>query len=316
MKLTKNSKKLIHFFMNNNCINYIHPIKKSDVILVKLYNEMKNAEEYIHKLKAKHKDNSFYNVKIEEIHSVNQISKPSTFPANSFPTQIRTHINENMMSKITYNIQLFGRKISIYFLLEDMNPQIKIQTYNNYVDNMLIWLIILNEYASKECLTELSIYIYLTSQEKCFPTSDIFILNEYNVNTAFTMTCPKISEIVIYRREEWFKVFLHETFHNFGLDFSDMNNEACNKHILSIFPVKSNVNLYEAYCETWAKIMNACFCSYRSLPNNKNKTNANDFLKMFYMFINFERMFCYFQMVKVLDFMNLNYNIERSIQDI
>ena len=71
------------------------------------------------------------------------------------------------------------------------------------------------------------------------PSTNIEILNSSHVNTAFTRTCPKKSEIVVFRKEEWFKVFIHESFHNFGLDFSDMNNAECTSRILDIFPVNS-----------------------------------------------------------------------------
>jgi len=118
------------------------------------------------------------------------------------------------------------------------------------------------------------------------------------------MTCPKNSEIVIFRKEEWFKVFIHETFHNFGLDFSGINNEICKQRILSLFPVKSDVNLFEAYSEFWAKIINCIFCSYMQL---KNKNDIRAFLSNFEILINLERIYSLFQMVKVLQFMNLTY---------
>jgi hypothetical protein len=70
--------------------------------------------------------------------------------------------------------------------------------------------------------------------------------------------------------------------------------------------VNSDINLFEAYSEMWAKIMNTVFCSYNNL-SNKNKNNSNEFLKNYMFFINIERLFCYFQMVKVLDFMGLKY---------
>ena len=111
----------------------------------------------------------------------------------------------------------------------------------------------------------------------------------------FTTTCPKDSEIVIFRKEEWFKVLIHESFHNFALDFSDMNTYECTKDILSIFPVNSEVNLYESYTEFWAEIMNALFCSFFNL---KSKTNFDDFLSNFEFFINFERTYSFFQLVK------------------
>jgi hypothetical protein len=99
-------------------------------------------------------------------------------------------------------------------------------------------------------------------------------------------------------------VFIHETFHNFALDFSDMNNDECTKQILSIFPVKSEVNLYESYTEFWAEIINTLFCSFLSL---KNKNNIDEFLESSEYFINLERAHSFFQLVKTLDFMGLEY---------
>jgi hypothetical protein len=102
---------------------------------------------------------------------------------------------------------------------------------------------------------------------------------------------------------------MHESFHNFALDFSDMNVEECTQNILSIFKVKSDVNLFEAYTEFWAEIMNAAFCSfYLSKKKDGTETsNAAEFLTNFDFFINFERTYKFFQMVKTLDFMGLTY---------
>ena len=109
---------------------------------------------------------------------------------------------------------------------------------------------------------------------------------------------------MVFRKEEWFKVFIHETFHNFGLDFSDMNNSEAHKCILNIFKVNSEVNLYESYTEFWAEIINALFCSFFSL---KDKTDLEEFLSNSEFFINFERTYSFFQLVKTLNFMGLTY---------
>jgi hypothetical protein len=129
-------------------------------------------------------------------------------------------------------------------------------------------------------------------------------LDETHANTAFTTTCPRESEIVIFRKEEWFKVLIHETFHNFGLDFSGMNTDKCTTDMLNIFPVDSDVNLYESYAEFWAEIVNALFCSFFKL---KNKNNIDEFLEHSEYFINLERTHGFFQLVKTLDYMGLNY---------
>jgi hypothetical protein len=303
MKLTKESNKLMSFFIKHNCLIPIKQTKKTDSIFKKLYDEIVDGVSYISELKSK-MGHLFYKIKIVSITNISQIPKPTTFPSNTFPSQVRKHINEYALSSLTYSFNLFEREISIVFLIEDDNSDDLIETYNNYVDYMLVWLYIVNEYSSKSCVDELKIYIYHTSLLKILPATNVEILDWNNVNTAFTRTCPKDSEIVVFRKEEWFKAFIHETFHNFGLDFSDMNQSMVNAKILSIFPVNSEVNLYESYTEFWARIMNALFCSY---INMKNKKDIDEFLTNSEFFINFERIFAFFQMVKVLNFMDLTY---------
>ena len=301
MKLSKNSKQLMLFFTQNKYINSVKQTKRTDNILNELYNDILNAYKYLLFLKQK---GSYYTITTKKVLTASQISKPQNFNSNSFPELVRKHIDELTMSEITYNFSLYGRNIKIHFIVEDDNVELEIETYNKHVDSIIMWLYILNQYASKQCANSLVIYLYFTSLEKKIPNSNIFILDEINVNTAFTTTCPKDSEIVVFRKEEWFKVFIHETFHNFALDFSDMNNNNAHKCILDIFKVNSNVNLYEAYTEFWAEIMNALFCSFFSL---KNKNDIEEFLSNAEFFINFERTFSFFQLVKTLDFMGLTY---------
>jgi len=303
MKITKESNKLMSFFVENNCLLPLKQTNKTDNILKTLYDEIKMGVSYISELKSKMGD-SFYKLRIKHITNVSQIPKPSTFPPNAFPLEVRTHIDEYSIGLLTYNFNLFDRQISIIFLIEDDRVESLIEIYNTYVDYMLVWLYIVDTYSSKNCANQLKIFIYHTSLLKNLPNSNIEILNENNVNTAFTRTCPSDSEIVVFRKEEWFKVFMHETFHNFGLDFSNMNLSICNQKILSLFPVSSDVNLYESYTEFWARMMNVLFCSF---INMKDKNDIDEFYTNTEFFINFERIFAFFQMVKILNFMGLTY---------
>jgi hypothetical protein len=301
MKLSKNSKQLMLFFTKNKYINKTHQTKRTDDIISELYNNIFKAYKHLNDIKQK---TSYFNLSIKKIESAKQIPKPKIFNANSFPSLVRAHIDDALMSELTYTFSLFGRKITVHFVVEEDNIEDNIETYNGYIDSIIIWIFIVNLYASKQCANSLIIYIYFTSLKKNLPSSNIYVLNELNVNTAFTTTCPKDSEIVIYRKEEWFKVLIHESFHNFGLDFSDMNNNDVHNCILGIFKVNSVVNLYESYTEIWAEIMNAVFCSFYSL---KEKTDVELFLSNFEFFINFERTYSFFQLIKTLNFMGLTY---------
>ena len=288
------------FYTKNKYFNHNEKSKEDPEIIKKLYFEILNAYKYLQVYKKKH----IYDVKIKKITNVSQIPKPHNFNSKSFPDKIRNHIDQFSICEINYNFSLFNKNIKLFFLIEEEDYKIKINTYNKYVDAIIMWLCILNQHASKECAESLVVYLYFTSLEKQLPSTNIAILDETNVNTAFTTTCPKDSEIIIYRKEEWFKVFIHETFHNFGLDFSDMDNSQVNKCILNIFNVKSDVNLYESYTETWAEIMNALFCSFYEL---KNKNNLDEFILNSELLINLEKTHSFFQLVKTLNFMGLSY---------
>lgn len=301
MKLTTNSHNLLDFFINQKdvCTSFIKQTRHTRKVFQHMYDLINEAMDYIEKLPR-----DYYTMSIESISSIHQIPKPSTFPINSFPSAVRNQIDEAIQCKITFSTYLFNRDIKVYFLLEDICG--KSSVYEKYFKYMLVWFYIIDIFSSQKCADNLTVFIYHTSLTKRLPKSNIDILGEEHVNTAFTATCPKKSEIVVFRKEEWFKVFMHETFHNFGLDFSDMNNDVCNKLILSIFQVETHVNLYEAYTEFWARIMNVIFCSYFLL---RDKKDIKQFFKNTEFFMNMEIMYSYFQTVKVLNFMGLDYSI-------
>ena len=303
MKLTKESNELISFFIKNDCLK-TKQTHKTDSILKNIYDEIKAGVSYVNTIKA-NKANSFYKRTVKQITNKEQIIWPVTFSPDAFTPEVKKHIYENSNGLLTYKFNIFDRNISIIFVIEDKNVDALIETYNKYVDNMLVWLYIANIHSSKKCVKQLKIFIYHTSLLKQLPKTNIQILNQNNVNTGFCMSCPVNSEIVVFRKEEWFKVFIHETFHNFGLDFSSMNVSLYNKKILQIFPVNSEVNLFESYTEFWGRIINASFCSY---INMKNKNDIDEFYSNTEFFINLEKNFAFFQMIKILDFMGLSYN--------
>lgn len=297
MNLSKQSKELILFFTKNNHINHTNQSHKTREILTVLHKELLEAYNYVIK-------RNIYNYSIKKIQSATQIIKPKVFNSKSFPELVRKYIDETMLSEICYTFSLYDRIIKVYFVLENSDIHVNIKRYNTYLQLIAMWLYILNTYSSKECAKSITIYLYLTSLGKVLPNSNIHILDEINVNTAFTTTCPVDSEIVVFRKEEWFKVFIHETFHSFGLDFSMMNCTSINECILDIFKVNSEVNSYEAYTEFWAEIMNALFCSFYAL---KNINDIDEFLSNSEFYINFERTYSFFQLTKTLNFMGLSY---------
>jgi hypothetical protein len=271
--------------------------KNNSNTLLQIYDNINEGFDFI----EKNKKNNFYKISIQ-----NNLQNPSDF--NSIPLIIRENIENNLFNYLSFDFFLFGRKIKIYFILNNPITKKIIQKYTNFVFLMTVWLHIISTYSSYKCLQKLNIYIYLSSSLKKIPIDSNIILNQEHANTAFTRLC---SEIIIYRQEEWFKVFIHETIHNFNLDFSNMNTQKCNQVIKNIFYVNSNINLYESYTEFWARIINISFISYI------HTNNFNNFKKVFEKLINIEISYSMFQMVKILDYMNLTYDdiIANNLQE-
>lgn len=298
MNFTKETHDLMSYFIKHKCILNNGKLNKNvEGLLTNLYYQIKISLAFI----------DTFNINdpiLTKISKPSKIPKPTTFPSGSIPEEVDNYINGNIVSSLSYSIELSDRNVTILFLLEENLTNKVVSKYNIYVKYILAWLNIAGKYASKKCSSNLTIFLYHTSLTKELPISGSEILNEIHVNTAFTKTCQSTSEIVIFRKEEWFKVLIHETFHNFALDFSNMNTNTCHSKILEIFPVNSSVNLYESYTEFWARLINVIFSTYTHM---KNKSDQGEFLSLFKQLMNVEQTFSLFQMVKVLNHMGLTY---------
>lgn len=306
MKLLKNSKELMSIFESanhsslkqQNRTTHTTQTTQTKNIFKELYFHLFNSYTYLQQ------QGSFFTINVKKISNVRHITKPKMFNDDSIPYEIRNCINKESLTEILYQFSLYNRKIKIYFVLNEIYTPTIVNKYNHYVRVIAMWIYMLNQYASNKCSKTLILYFYFTSHKKVLPQTENIVIDQIHVNTGFTTTCPINSEIVIYRKEEWFKVFIHETFHNFALDFSDMNTTTSKKCILDIFQVHSKVNLYETYTEFWAEIINILFCSFFSI---KNKTDFHSFLLNTERFIQIERKHGCFQLVKTLNHMKLRY---------
>jgi hypothetical protein len=149
----------------------------------------------------------------------------------------------------------------------------------------------------------------LTNNKKKLPTESNQFIDRQHVNTAFTFACKEKNEIHIFREEEWFKVFIHETFHSFGLDFAKFDFTNTNEKILDLFNVNSDVRIFETYCEVWGELINTMFIAYYSTKWNPNTNKWLDTLtKKTIMMMNYENMFSLFQCAKVLSYYDLHYD--------
>jgi hypothetical protein len=277
--------------------------KRMETILISLHKDIYTSNDLV--LNAGCFKSSVVNIQTD----YKGVKRPEDYSKSRyFPAVIQNYIKENELYQLIFSCgNVGGREINIHFTLFSEEELSKLALYVQHVRLMYVWLNICAKYANTECSNVLDIYVYPTPFTKNLPGSTASVLGPEHVNTAFTFACAPHGELIIFREEEWFKVFIHETFHAYGLDFARSEVSEFKLKIKSLFPINSDFDLYEAYTETWARIVNCAFCSFNALENDK-KRDKNAFLVNFNFCIELERLFAIYQCTKVLSFMGLHYN--------
>lgn len=254
---------------------------------------------------------------------------------NYIPKEIRAGLEQYKKHGYQTTFYFPGRTIHIFMVFPKNTKNTGSKTKREcmlYIRKIFMWLYIAEKYASNKCSRVLNLYFYMTNHLKTLPDVVQEPIHMVHVNTAFTLPCSEINYMYLFRSEEWFKVFIHETFHNFGIDFSKMDQKSAEKRILSRFPLPiSDIRIFESYCETWAQTINLLFISYwsESKPlyltqatskrySQLNKTKKRAFsstnpsfskirVKMESL-LGKERPFSVFQCIKVLNHFDLTYD--------
>ena len=300
---------MIEWISKNNtskCIPTQKWNEKTSNVIAQLFNDIVQANEYVQKQKREKK--KFYNVDIRNITHSNQTPKPKTFNMNSITTEIKSYIETESSGYLLYKTKLNGKHFKVNFVVNSIDPFSHVSIFNKYFERMVTWMHIANKYASNKCGKDLTVFVYLTPFKKYLPNTHVEIIGQEHANTAFTYTCPNTtSEIVIYREEEWFKVFIHESFHNLSLDFSCLEiKNLCSNIMKTVFPIQSDFLLFEAYTEVWSVIINTSMCVYFCFDDTNNIDIFTQTLKFL---LAFECLFKIFQMNKILRFMGLDYSL-------
>jgi hypothetical protein len=227
------------------------------------------------------------------------------------PIDVSRYIEKRSKCILTYRCIVNKIKITIHFILfHDImlfmeESRKSLEEYDLYAKNMLTWLYLCSiySYSKNTCVNELVVNVFLTPLTRKLPVSNEQILGPAHINGAYTYCCKPSGKIYIFRKEDWFKVFIHETFHAFGLDFCSTSSTDLKNTTRSIFNINSEFNIDEAYSETWAVIYHSVFISYLSMK----RKNLSEFTMNLDACLQTERLYKLFQCNKILDFMGLKY---------
>ena len=237
------------------------------------------------------------NITIQE-KSINDEDLNNIPDFSSYPSIIQTKIRSMTKKMHTYNFKTKLHSFTIHIISENEN----INTVQNIIMLIYSWLNIVEKKRNDKCSDNISIYLTLTDSLKLLPSIPNKVLDREHINTAFTYSCKKDNNIHIFRKEEWFKVFIHETFHCFGLDFSHTDSNITNKMASRIYHLNTDFSIYESYCETWATIIN---CLVISSLRYKNKPRI--IIEHTFELLKTEIQHSLFQCNKLLHYYNTKY---------
>jgi hypothetical protein len=226
------------------------------------------------------------------------------------PSEIQDLLSRSIFCKKEYQCRLGQRMINIEMMYPVpigtvLSKSDKNRIHRFFEDTLYriyLWLFIAEKYASPRCSSEINIHIYFTDHLKKLPQKKGLPFQEIHANTAFTTICAPSTNVHIFRKEEWFKVFIHETFHNLGLDFSTMDVSELDQNMNRAFPLKKDLGIFETYCEIWAVIMTSLFEAYFSTNGPKEAV----LVKMEKILLQ-QAIYSVFQAAKVLDHHGLTY---------
>ena len=295
MQFSKDSTVFLKYLLPRFKKFYSTDINSNSVeALSSVYHDLVAGEKYYETIKRS------IDVKLMD---ASNIKNPDSINSTKYSTKVRDYIKKHQQSQLVFKFNIIDREIVVYFTLfgsEDVNS---IPKYKKYIRLIIMWLFMCNKYSTSNCSQILDIFFYLTPFPKLLPDHKNTIIGYENINTGMTYRCVPNNEIFIYREEEWFKVFIHETFHSYGLDIDTHDMKALKETVEEIFPIKSTFNIAESYAETWARILNCCFSSYETI-----ETKTIDEFKFYLQFtIQTEKMFSLIQLKKILGHMDLTY---------
>lgn len=243
----------------------------------------------------------------ESVSAYNELNplnlKSSYFLDESILSDIRKHVTHKYSTTFIIH-ERFKFQVNIHF---DKQDKTNISSMIKHIQLLLCFC--LNYYNNEKVIRKFNIDVYLCKTKKGLQKGFTNVIEPKHINSGYYMYNDELEEsnIVVYRKEEWFKTLIHEVCHNFNLDFQT-SKISFRTFFKDCFHINSSFLLNESFTEFWARTINSAFFTYLSL---ENKT-LSKFKKAYNLNLNLERVFSMYQAYKLLKIFGVNY---KSIVD-
>lgn len=288
MKLNRKSNKLVMNILKKHH-GELNMELKNDKFISFMYDSCKSAYE--------ESCNTDYSIAYRPVNT-DEFSRlqSSFFMDQIFVDEIRKKLNFCYNSSITVKNKTFY--ITFY---TNLNQKIN---FDKYMKKISLLICLCLSYVRDDEPMTYNITMYATDMKKGLYSGFKNIIESKHVNSGYYYYDPTTSQgnIVLFRKEEWFKVLVHELFHNLNLDFQ--SKKICYKSMFSdVFFVQSEMLLNEAFVEFWARTINCGIIAYLNVPN----ITLEEFKPIYNLNINIETLFSMHQAIHLLDIFGLTY---------
>jgi hypothetical protein len=331
-KYTKKRGRLIHNNSNSNSNNntkilhnfykglfktkkdlalLLTPERNSNTQFLEYIYKQLNAKQLIINALAIEKSRTSEENKSIIVNKITNIVNNHLRSSNYIDSELINFILTNTNCKIvTYKNIIKGKTYVFDFII--YNDDLAIKNLDLIVEKMLLVLQLIIAISNNDLRNGQHVTFFLTPFQKKL-NSNTNILGAKNVNSGFTYPYLKNGVTFIYRKEEFFKVFIHESIHYYGIDkalHKDFSNDPkynrnYNKFINS-FNIRpqdiANIGINEALTEYWTFIIYIIAQSYK-----KSIALAN-FIYEFENSYKLELLHIIFQVVKILNYNKLTYS--------
>jgi len=248
----------------------------------KLNNSNKNLKfiDYFSILKKiKYKQLKYFKSKTRGV-----LGKLKHFDSQYWSSTVLDYINKTDCIRHTYLFNVKNVSFKVAFIIYNNSDD------KNKLDEYIKWIHMVACLLSHLATTKqyFDIQIFFTHFTKTLPPPKN-VLDSNNCNSALIHVGKNHQDICIYRREEWFKVLIHELLHGFKVDKN-----------INMFFINSSIS--EGYVEYLARYLN-CIISAYILSETKQSFN-----KLFSLFITVEIDHSTIQVRKILKHLEIKYS--------
>ena len=323
LPLTEKSKFLIKTFAGANSIIKVKKLENNNKYLKLQKIIFQKLQSIYDKINLEYlNDFSRFRTQIDNNYEIMEIINKHLQPTRYLNHEITNYISKNVKTQnnylfIKYTIPFNSTQIVLNFISFRSFSQKLLTQLDKIVSIMFASLLLINNLTQSTSIFNkptLNVYFFLTPFMKHFDLNDKH-LGAKNCNTGFTYPNLDQGLIVVYRLEEFFKVIIHESIHNAGVDnaiidlksdnyINDNKRQIYNK-FLENFNLQNvdDLGFNETVTEFWA---NYVFFSVYAF--DKQSQSFKNYLKKFEKIFLIQQIFTMFQISKILKCNGMKYH--------